>query len=547
MKKLSFLFILSILFSSFTLIAQYGYDDEFYDNDSYPGYLGDNFSLEGALETFKNSRSVEDFENRINYRDNYVNNLDLNNDGRTDFIRVSDESENRNYRLLVMQAVLGRKDVQDIAVIAIEKTGNRRATLQIIGDEYLFGPDMILEPNDLAYNQDRRGYGPSGDIEIIRGFINVYYWPSVRSLFRSRYSYYRSPYYWDNYPRVWNPWRPYYYNTYYDRCSRFRRGYYRPARGLTILYVNNYYRPRRRSYSPYIRDRYNRCVVVYNRDSQRNGNRRRNISQTPPQRRQDFDRRKGIRDDERLRGGTYGSNGSRNSNRIERSRNEVNVGRNVERGGYFGNKTETAKPNKRGEYGTAPSRNDRSISKRDKSNSSIDRVTNRTSTKPSRGSTYNGNRKATPKKSDRYSTFGNDKRSSTKPSKSSPSYRGDRRSSTKPSRGSSSNKSDKRSSTVKPNRSTSKKSSRSGSYKSDRKSTSKPSRSSSTKSSRSSSTKPSNRSSNSRKSSSVKSAPKRSTPKASSRSSKPSKSYKSSRRSTKSTSSKSSRSSKRGN
>ena len=61
----------------------------------------------------------------------------MNFDGRTDFIRVMDQSRNRNVRLLVLQAVLGRGDIQDVAVIAVEKTGRRRATLQIIGDEYL--------------------------------------------------------------------------------------------------------------------------------------------------------------------------------------------------------------------------------------------------------------------------------------------------------------------------------------------------------------------------------------------------------------------------
>ncbi len=529
MKKLSFLFILSILFTSVSLTAQYGYDDDFYDDDFYPGYLGDNFSLEGALETFKDSRSVDEFENRINSRDNFVNNLDLNNDGRTDFIRVSDVSEDRNNRLLVMQAVLGRRDVQDVAVIAIEKTGRRRANLQIIGDEYLFGPDMVLEPNDIAYHQNRRGYGPAGDAVVTRGFINVFYWPIVRNIFAPRYTYYRSPYYWGYYPRVWNPWRPFYYNTYYDRCARYRRGFFRPAPAVTIVYVNNYYRPRRRAYSPWIRDRYNRCEVVYNRDRNRNGNRRRDISQTPPERRRDFDRRRGIRDDERLRGGVAGTNTGRKSDRYERSRDDVKVNRNIERGGYFSQKVETSKPSKRGEYGAAPSKKDRDISRSNKSYESTDRSVYKSdkrtsSTKSNRNSDYKTDRRSTSKKSDRGASYGSDRNTSTRPSKST--Y-----------------KSDRRSSTVKPNRSTSRKSDRSSSYKSDRKSTSKPSRGS-YKSDRSSSSVKSNRgSSSSRKSSSVKSAPKRSTSKASRKSSKPSSAFKSSRGSSsrKSTSTKSSK------
>ncbi len=548
MKKLNFLFILSILFTSLSLTAQYGYDDDFYDDDFYPGYLGDNFSLEGALETFKDSRSVDEFENRINGRDNFVNNLDLNNDGRTDFIRVSDESNDRNNRLLVMQAVLGRNDVQDIAVIAIEKTGRRRANLQIIGDEYLFGPDMVLEPNDIAYNQNRRGYGPSGDAVVTRGFVNVYYWPAVRNIFAPRYTYYRSPYYWGYYPRVWNPWRPFYYNTYYDRTSRYRRGYFRPAPSVTIVYVNNYYRPNRRSYSPWVRDRYNRCEVVYNRDRNRNGNRRRTISQTPPERRRDFDRKRGIREDKRLGGGIAGTNTGRNSNRNERGRDNVTT--KVERGGYIGKKAGASKSTNRGEFGSAPSRNDKEVSRSKKSYGSVDRGSYKddrrsSSTKPSRGNTYGSDRKTSSERSSKgSSSYKNDRKSSTKPNRSS-DYKSDRSSSTKPSRGS--YKSDRRSSTVKPNRSTSKKSDRSSSYKSDRKSTSMPSRGSSSYKSdrRSSSVKSSRGSSSSRKSSSVKSAPKRSTSKASRKSSKPSKSYKSNSSSS-SKKSNSSKSAKRG-
>ena len=55
---------------------------------------GENFSLEGALEMFKKAASPEDFEKLINAEDNKVNNLDLNNDGTTDYIKVINRREN---------------------------------------------------------------------------------------------------------------------------------------------------------------------------------------------------------------------------------------------------------------------------------------------------------------------------------------------------------------------------------------------------------------------------------------------------------------------
>lgn len=304
MKKLNFVLILSLLFTNFALNAQYAYDDQVYDDSFYPGYLGDDFSLEGALEVFKNSRNIEAFEFDINNQDRYVNNLDLNNDGRIDFIRVSDQSESPAVRLIVMQAVLGRGDVQDVAVIAIEKTGRRTATLQIIGDEYLFGPDMIIEPNDIEYGNDRFGRGgPDGDIIGSRFFVNVYFWPSVRSLYRRNYRFYRSPYYWDYYPRVWNPWRPFGYSNYYNRCGIYRRGFYRVVPSVRIVYVTNFYRPRR-VFSVRVRDRYQRNRPFYqnNRGGGRgsanngNGNRgpRRSYSQTKPERRATYDAKRSV-------------------------------------------------------------------------------------------------------------------------------------------------------------------------------------------------------------------------------------------------------------
>ena len=58
------------------------------------GMPGDNFSLQGALEMFKQSGSPEEFEKLINTEDKNVNNLDLNGDGDIDYIKVIDKSAN---------------------------------------------------------------------------------------------------------------------------------------------------------------------------------------------------------------------------------------------------------------------------------------------------------------------------------------------------------------------------------------------------------------------------------------------------------------------
>src|SRR5258705_3633312 len=111
------------------------------------GLPGDNFSLQGALAMFQKASSPEDFEKLLNSEDNHVNNMDLNNDGDIDYIRVIDNFE-KYAHAFVLQAVVSATESQDIAVIEIEKTGDTTAVLQIVGDEDIYGEQVIVEPGD---------------------------------------------------------------------------------------------------------------------------------------------------------------------------------------------------------------------------------------------------------------------------------------------------------------------------------------------------------------------------------------------------------------
>ena len=70
------------------------------------GYPGDGFSLEAAVELFKKAQSPEEFEKLLNTEENTVNNLDLNQDGEIDYIRVIDKNKNSGipfYQLYVLR------------------------------------------------------------------------------------------------------------------------------------------------------------------------------------------------------------------------------------------------------------------------------------------------------------------------------------------------------------------------------------------------------------------------------------------------------------
>ena len=214
------------------------------------GFAGDHFSLEGAIELFKQSESPEDFEKRLNQKDNHVNNLDLNEDGETDYIRIIDHSEG-DVHALVLQVPVSASESQDIAVIEIEKKGNDNAILQIVGDEDVFGEEVIAEPFEVA--EKAEGKGPSADLSVDRLIVNVWFWPSVRFIYRPGYRLWVSPWRWAYYPRWWSPWRPYSWRVYHGYRIGFRT-HVHVVRTHRVVRAHRIYTPRR-TYSRVVRTR----------------------------------------------------------------------------------------------------------------------------------------------------------------------------------------------------------------------------------------------------------------------------------------------------
>jgi len=52
------------------------------------GLPGDNLDLYAVLDLFQKSKTIEDFEKSLNLESTGINNLDLNLDGKVDFIKV---------------------------------------------------------------------------------------------------------------------------------------------------------------------------------------------------------------------------------------------------------------------------------------------------------------------------------------------------------------------------------------------------------------------------------------------------------------------------
>lgn len=204
---------------------------------------GDHFDLQGALDLLKKSASPEDFEKRLNEDGNLVNNLDLNNDGQVDYLRVVDNSSGDDHAL-VIQDMINDKESQDVAVIEIEKTGDQQVELQIVGDEDLFASDNIAEPYDEAAPPSEQK-APNANFSTFPIVVNVWGWPCVRFVYAPIYRPWVSPWRWRVYPNWWKPWRPHPHTWFIGRRPVYVGYRYAPAPRLTRVHA--VYAPHRSS------------------------------------------------------------------------------------------------------------------------------------------------------------------------------------------------------------------------------------------------------------------------------------------------------------
>jgi hypothetical protein len=292
---------------------------------------GDNFSLEGALELFKKSKSPEEFERLLNSADSKVNNLDLNGDGYIDYIRVHDRYKG-DVHAFTIQAVISERETQDIAVIELEKKNNGEAVLQIIGDEDIYGVTTIIEPTREVRTYAGSSYSPT--------VVNVWTWPSVRYVYSPYYTAWSSPWGWHHHPRWYRTWRPVSYVHYYPIWRPYY-SYYVPCHTRRVAYAYNIYHPYRTT-SVYVRNRHHDQITRYRSESRhdsRNGRTRNDDRYTNSNRNSNVDTNQRRREDSDLSRRTSPQREAFSSDRsstgirtipADRSRNTSEIKRNTE-------------------------------------------------------------------------------------------------------------------------------------------------------------------------------------------------------------------------
>jgi len=199
-------------------IAALGIIPAYSQNSDSTGLPGDNLDLQGVLELFKNSESLEAFEKAINTESNEVNNLDVDEDGQVDYIKVIDHADSGSHAI-TLQVDVNDKESQDIAVIEIDKTGDETADLQITGDEEFYGADYIVEPEEETAGSTEGKFASGFAPPVV--IVNVWAWRPVRFIYAPTYVVWVSPYRYRVYPPYWKPWRPVAWRVHHARVVRY--------------------------------------------------------------------------------------------------------------------------------------------------------------------------------------------------------------------------------------------------------------------------------------------------------------------------------------
>jgi len=155
--------------------------------------LGDNLDLQALGELVKNSTTAQDIEDKLNTTGS-INNLDLNNDGSVDYIKVTEYGDDKQ-KGFSFTVDVAEGQTQEIATIEVAQ-GSNDAQMNIQGNQQLYG---------------NNGYYQSS--YSLRDMLILSY------LFRP-HPYFHSPYYYGHYPSYYHSYRSRNYNAYRNSVSK---------------------------------------------------------------------------------------------------------------------------------------------------------------------------------------------------------------------------------------------------------------------------------------------------------------------------------------
>ena len=206
MKKFILPFIMIAVCGMFTLPAYSQKDSQKTapTDTAALGMAGDNLDLYAVMDLFLKSKTIEGFEKSLNDTKSKINNLDLDLDGKIDFIKVVTKKEGDSYTFILQDAV-SKTETQDVAVILVNRDKDKKVNVQIVGDPELYGKDYVIEPRETASpavtaNPAYQGSDPVKDAPASTTTVVVQQAPIVQYVYSPAYVPYYPPYYYGYYP-----------------------------------------------------------------------------------------------------------------------------------------------------------------------------------------------------------------------------------------------------------------------------------------------------------------------------------------------------------
>lgn len=159
----------------------------------------DGLDLKAVGALLKKAQTAEEFEKLLNSPQEGVNNLDLDQDGKVDYIKVTEYGDEKVKGFsLTTQPAAG--EAQELATIEVEKVDDKQANMQIKGNEQIYG-------NNHYYHSH---FG-------LTDFLIMSY------LFRP-HSFYASPWGYGSYPGYYRPYSTVPSSNYNQRTRNYTSG-----------------------------------------------------------------------------------------------------------------------------------------------------------------------------------------------------------------------------------------------------------------------------------------------------------------------------------
>ncbi len=157
-------------------------------------YAGDGLDLATIGTLLKKADNAADLEKLLNDPKTGINNLDLNEDGKVDYIKVTEYGNDKvkGFSLTVEPAP---GETQEVATIDIEKEGNDKVEVEVRGNEQIYG-------------QNHYYHNSFGITDML-----FMYW-----LFRP-HPFYMSPWGYGHYPGGYQPYNTVSYSRYKSRTA----------------------------------------------------------------------------------------------------------------------------------------------------------------------------------------------------------------------------------------------------------------------------------------------------------------------------------------